>query len=129
MTYDISTLKKAMKARRRFVENRSPVFDFDDYYTKDFRDTYCEHIQQAFNFAEDNNFIYEGTALYTRSTKNVSTVSRLVGRSSHFAYLYIQTPNSVELINVKRVFNDMIELKERDIETYLMLLHILYIGE
>lgn len=129
MIYDIGTLKKAMKARRRFVENRSPVFDFDRYYTDDFRNTYCEHIEQAFKFAEDSYCTYEGTALYIHSTKNVSTVSRLSDKINHNVYLYIQTPKSKELISVQQAIKDMIELKETDIETYLMLLHILYEGE
>ncbi len=129
MTYDIGTLKKAMKARRRFVENRSPVFDFDRYYTDDFRDKYCEHIEQAFKFAKESYCTYEGTALYTRSTKYVSTVSRLLDKINHNIYLYIQTPKSKELITVQQVIKDMVELKDTDIDTYLMLLRILYEGE
>lgn len=129
MIYDLSTLKKAMKARRRFAENSSPVFDFDRYYTDDFRDTYCEHIQQAFKFAEDSYCTYEGTALYTRSTKHVSTVSRMKDKNNHNVYLYIQTPKSKQFINIQQVIKDMVELKDTDIDTYLKLLHILYEGE
>ena len=129
MINDISTLKKAMKARRRIIQNKSPLFDFDRYYTDNFRNTFCKHIEQAFNMADFNKWTYEGTVLYTRSTKYVSTVSTFKDEDAGYTYLYIRTPKSKELINLNLVYKDMLELKEIDTDAYLKVLELSYKGE
>ncbi len=129
MINDISTLKKAMKARRRLLENKSPLFDFDGYYTRDFCNTFCKHMQQAFNMAACNRWTYKNTVLYTRSTKYVSTVSVFKDEDAGYTYLYIRTPKSTDLITLELVYKDMLELKETDTDTYLKILKLSYKGE
>lgn len=129
MINDISTLKKAMKGTKRFREKRTPFLDLDGYYTSDFRDTFMRHVQRAINLSQYNTWNYDGTALYTRSTKYVSTVSKFKDIIYGYTYLYILTPKSRDLITLELVYKDMCELKEMDKKTYLKLIKLLHKGE
>lgn len=129
MTNDIRTLAKAMMGTRRYKENVFPTSEDYGHYTLDFDMKFCEHMQRAIDIAKYSAWTYMGTALYTRSEKYVSTVSKFKDEQTGNQILFISTPTSKDFINLSTVLDDMLELKETDTDTYLKLLKILHKGE
>ncbi len=126
MTYNISTLKKAMMGIRRYKEHAAPMLSNAYQFSEQFQNTFERHLRQAIAMADFNKWTLEDISLYTRSKKYVSTVSKFLDKNAGYTYLFIRTPKSTELITLELVHKDMLELTETNPDIYLKLLKILH---